>query len=143
MTTVAQVQANISSKLLTTLADSVRADSQFVDNLESITPGTTKFQLQAFVIGGSEAADGNNAYLPSLSVGLIVHHNLDGSTETEQDYVLGNMQTEASTILDPEWWSSIAGVFAIDEEPKLEDADRVGNVVSYTATAVVAVNTPE
>ena len=71
MSTVTEVQANIASKLLTTLADSVRADSQFADDLESITPGTTKFQLQAFVIGGSDAADGNNAFSYSI---LHYHH---------------------------------------------------------------------
>ena len=139
MTTVEQVQANIAAKLLTTLSNSVRADSQFVDDRESIGSGSTKFQLQAFVIGGSPSADGNNGYLPSLSIGLSVHHHL-GSNETEQDYLLGAAQTESVSILDPEYWETITGVFAIDEEPKLEDADREGNVVSYTITTVVAVN---
>ena len=140
MVSVQAVQANIASKLLTTLSSSVRADSQFADNLESIGAGETKFQLQAFVIGESESADSGTAFVPSLSIGLSVHHRL-GASETEQDYVLGAMQTESVTILAPDWWSSIAGVFAIDEEPKLEDGDRVGNVVSYTLTVTVAVNT--
>ncbi len=94
MVTVAQLQANIATKLLATLSNSTRAESQFLDDAESITPGTTLFQLQAFPIGTSPSSDSNQTYIPSLSIGVEVHHYLNSATETEQDYLLGTAQSE-------------------------------------------------
>ena len=141
MVTVAQLQENIATKLLSTLSNSVRADSQFTDDQEKIAIGTTRFQLQALLIGNSSSRDSNDTYIPSLSVAVEVHHYLNSATETEQDYLLGTAQTEHTAIMNPEWWTSITGVFALDEDPELTGADRVGNVLSYTLNAIVAVNT--
>lgn len=135
MPSVATVLATYSSAVAT-LTGGTRMASDLRRDLESISAGSTKFQLIG-IKGGVDAID-SNTYRAAMAVRLDVHHRLSGSEST---YTANAMSTALEALLTPSWWIA-NGVFQVLEVPNiaLSDVVRTGNVVSYTVTLVVSVN---
>jgi hypothetical protein len=43
-----------------------------------------------------------------------------GASETERQYTEDEMQTYASSLLDPDFWEAVTGVFELIEAPEME-----------------------
>lgn len=144
MATPAQVKAAIASKVVTLLSGQAgaRMASDLSLDRQAIPAGDARFQLRALVGPPTKLKDSNTSFAAAMAVELRVHYHL-GSSEAEQTYTDGDMQTWLAALSDPTWWTSISGVEAqLDELPEaaLSDIRRVGSVVSFAVTLVLTVN---
>ena len=75
---------------------------------------------------------------PRAEVTILIHH-YRSSLANEEAFLHSTMYQVAERLLVGSVWSAESGIFALDpnEEPQMEDGERVGNVISFQVTAVV------
>jgi hypothetical protein len=75
---------------------------------------------------------------PRASVTVLLHHYA-ATLANEETFSHETMSHMADQFLPATKWEAQAGVFSLDpdEEPEIESEGREGNVISFSATAVV------
>jgi len=78
---------------------------------------------------------------PRATVTILIHH-YRSSLVNEEAFLHSTMFQVAERVLVGSVWTAESGIFGLDpnEEPAIEDGERVGNVISFQVTAVVLMN---
>lgn len=111
----------------------VRMVSDYRSDLERLSAGATKYQLQAGVSG----IDHRNSNTPrtAVSATVVIHRRLVNAFD-ERAYTEVDLQAYAALLSDRHWWRELATVNEVLEPPAFEIA-RAGNVVSITCEVQV------
>ena len=98
-----------------------RLSNDIGDPLDSITKGTTRYQLK-FAASALHTDQPSNADFRQVAMQLSVwRHQAAGSTE--RDYTEGTYLTETVAILDPAYWKASLSTVDILEDPELALSD--------------------
>lgn len=116
---------------------SAAASSDYRDDLETIDAGETKYQIRT-VVAGRNTTNSNDTR-SNMTVELICAHALTpvSGVYDERTYTRGQMLTDTRSVLDPNWWRSIAGILAVSEADI--EVERIGRVIQYTVTATLEI----
>jgi hypothetical protein len=133
------VLGNIATKLNTDLPNTPARLASDIDATHQPVPaGTCRYQLHGKP-NEDITPDANPSFYPSLIILLSVHYHLD-TGEVERDWTEADMQDTLETLLDPDWWDAVTGVYAVDAYPTVGDVTRVGKVISFQVATVLTVD---
>ncbi len=100
-----------------------------------VASGTVRYQIQITPMGDYHRGTVN---YPRAAVTVLLHH-FAASLANEEAFVENAMGHMADQFMPRAKWVAQAGIFSLDpeEEPEIAYEGREGNVISYSAVAVV------
>lgn len=111
-----------------------QAPTNYGDDFK-ITPGTTAYQIR--IAPQRDRMNSNIAY-PRAIVTVALHHYVSNLAD-EEDFLHVEMQSVSDALLVESVWQAESGIYGFQTgiEPEINDGERVGNVISFEASAVV------
>ncbi len=127
MSTTADVASDLATAIEALDGSPTRMVSDSRTDLEAISSGATKYQLDVTPVG--RTTDDANTARVRAKANIRLFHMLADSTD-ERTYTEGNLQTNITAITVGSWWRDLAAVEDIPEEVNFEydPVSRIGNV---------------
>lgn len=100
-----------------------------------ITPGEGLYQIR---IQGVQRFDNSNVHYPRAVCSVLLAHYVTTPTN-ETDFLHATMNELADRWLLNSVWQAETGIFDLqaDIDPEIDEGDRVGNVITFEASASV------
>jgi hypothetical protein len=125
------ILADVATSASATIA---QATTNYGDDFK-ITPGTTDYQIR---IAPQRDRVNSNVSYPRAIVTVAMHHYVS-SLSNEEAFLHVEMQAASDALLVESVWQAETGIYGFQTgiEPEINDGARVGNVISFEASAVV------
>lgn len=139
MATVISVKAALATAIETLISGATRATRSDLRPLDGIAAaGGYLYQIEAQHQGELQTGNSATSYKVGAFVVRVKHRLADPFDEAA--YTDAAMLTHQSSLLDPDWWRSLAGVKHIVSGPEIaEDVARNGDNVTYSVACNCAI----
>ena len=129
-----QIMAAVNTAAPTTI---VQAPSNYGTDFR-ITPGEGLYQVK--ILAERDRPRSNQNY-PRAIASVLLHHFVTTLTN-EENFLHITMNELADRWLVESIWQAESGIFSFDPgvDPEIDEGERVGNVISFEASAVVLMN---
>jgi hypothetical protein len=106
-----------------------------------IIPGEARYQVQ--ISPEKDYPLSSNESYPRAIVTVLIHHYAE-SLANEESFLHNAMSFVADKLLVASIWSAESGIYDLQPEvdPEMEDGGRIGNVITFEASAVVLMDAP-